>query len=504
MSICNAVMPVARTGDLEVHVAVVVFRACDIAEDGVIVALLHQAHRHARDRVFQRNASIHHAERRSADGRHRGRAIRLQNVGDDAHRVRPIGFRRQNGRDRPLRQCAVSDFAAACATQERDFAHREWREVVVQHEALLGFAFEGFQPLHVFAGTECRRHQRLRFTAGEDRRPVGARQNSDFNPDIADLVELAPVRTPVLLDHLFAEHLLAQQVKVLAGLLASFFVFFRNRCFELVLELLDERVALVLGMLLRVDSIQQTIAQLGTKFLQVGFVGHDRLNRALRLANLPGKVADGGANLLDLLVAELDGLHHRLFRDFARAGLDHHDAFGRSDHHQVEIAVTPLGIGGIDDEVSVHLADAYCANRAMERDIGDAQRDRCAVDAGDVGIVLRVGRKHHGDHLRLAAETFREQRPDGPVNLAAGQNFALAGPPFALDKAAGNAVPQHRCIRGSQPSAGRSRCPPAGQDWRRRWRERRCRQCAQCRSHAPAWPDFRFQSEWICRRAARH
>ncbi len=31
------------------------------------------------------------------------------------------------------------------------------------------------------------------------------------------------------------------------------------------------------------------------------------------------------------------------------------------------------------------------------------------------------------------------KRPDGPVNLAAGQNFALAGPPFALDEAARNA-----------------------------------------------------------------
>ncbi len=43
------------------------------------------------------------------------------------------------------------------------------------------------------------------------------------------------------------------------------------------------------------------------------------------------------------------------------------------------------------------------------------------------------------DDLGLAAEAFGEQRPDGPVDLAAGQDFALAGTPFALDEAAGNA-----------------------------------------------------------------
>ena len=136
---------------------------------------------------------------------------------------------------------------------------------------------------------------------------------------------------------------------------------------------------------------------------------------------------------------ELDALNHRLFRHLACAGLDHHDAVGGPHHHQVQFAVALLVIGGVDDEVAVYLADAHRANRAVERDVGDAQRHRGAVDAGDIGIVLGVGRKHHGDDLGLAAEAFGKQRPDGPVDLAAGQDFALAGPPFALDEAAGNA-----------------------------------------------------------------
>ena len=47
MSICSAVMPVPRAGDLEVHVAEVVLRALDVGEDDVVVALLDEAHRDA-------------------------------------------------------------------------------------------------------------------------------------------------------------------------------------------------------------------------------------------------------------------------------------------------------------------------------------------------------------------------------------------------------------------------------------------------------------------------
>ena len=88
----------------------------------------------------------------------------------------------------------MTDLATACAAQERHFAHRERREVVVQHEALLGFAFEGLKSLHVFAGAERRGDESLCFAAGEDRGTVRARQDADFDPDIADLVELAAVR----------------------------------------------------------------------------------------------------------------------------------------------------------------------------------------------------------------------------------------------------------------------------------------------------------------------
>ena len=63
------------------------------------------------------------------------------------------------------------------------FSDGERREVVVQHEALLGFAFEGFEALLVVVGAEGGGDQRLGFAAGEERRTVGAGQNADFDRD---------------------------------------------------------------------------------------------------------------------------------------------------------------------------------------------------------------------------------------------------------------------------------------------------------------------------------
>ena len=44
----------------------------------------------------------------------------------------------------------------------------------------------------------------------------------------------------------------------------------------------------------------------------------------------------------------------------------------------------------------------------------------------NVGIVFAVGGEDEGDDLGLALEAFGEQRAHGAVNLAAGENFALA------------------------------------------------------------------------------
>ncbi len=88
--------PVGRSGDLEVHVAEMILGTLDVGEDDVVVALLDETHRDARDGRRDRHAGIHQRERRSADRAHRRRAVRLERLRDEADRVRESPRRRDH------------------------------------------------------------------------------------------------------------------------------------------------------------------------------------------------------------------------------------------------------------------------------------------------------------------------------------------------------------------------------------------------------------------------
>ena len=158
---------------------------------------------------------------------------------------------------------------------------------------------------------------------------------------------------------------------------------------------------------------------------------------ALRLADFLCQLADDGTNLLDLAMAELDRVDHFFFRRFLRARLDHHNAFGGADDHDVQLRGTHLVVRRVHDVLSIHQSNAHCANRTIERNIGDGQRRRSAVNAADIGIILRVCREHHRNDLGLAAEALGEQRADGAIDLAASEDFFFARPAFTLDESPG-------------------------------------------------------------------
>src|SRR5258708_8395683 len=99
----------------------------------------------------------------------------------------------------------MSNLPAPCATHKSNLTNRKRRKVVVEHEAFFGFAFETFEALHIIAGTERCGDQGLGFAAGEDGAPVGAGDNSRFDPDGADFLEGAPTGPSFLFSYLFAE-----------------------------------------------------------------------------------------------------------------------------------------------------------------------------------------------------------------------------------------------------------------------------------------------------------
>ena len=156
----------------------------------------------------------------------------------------------------------------------------------MQHEAFLGFAFEDFEALHVVAGAQGGGDQGLGFAAGEDGRSVGAREDADFDPDVANLVEGAAVGTALLVDNLFAENAFAQGLEVSLEFLLGGFVFFRDGSLQFFLEFPDQGVAFRLGMLLGVEAVGQVGADARLQIVVVGLVELRRSDLALGLAGL--------------------------------------------------------------------------------------------------------------------------------------------------------------------------------------------------------------------------
>ena len=104
--------PVLGARHLEVHVAEVVLGTEDIGQDRVLLSFLDEPHGDARDRCAHRDAGVKQGERAAADGRHRRRAVGLEDVRHDANRVREFLEWRQHRLEGALGQVAVPDLAA--------------------------------------------------------------------------------------------------------------------------------------------------------------------------------------------------------------------------------------------------------------------------------------------------------------------------------------------------------------------------------------------------------
>ena len=104
--------------------------------------------------------------------------------------------------------------------------------------------------------------------------------------DGANLVEGAAVGTNAVLGHLLAEGPLAQMLVVGGQLLLGGRIVCRKLGSQLVLDLLDQRVALSLGVRLGVERVLEAIADLGLQFVVVAFVDRRRGECPLRLAGL--------------------------------------------------------------------------------------------------------------------------------------------------------------------------------------------------------------------------
>ena len=87
---------VPGAGNLEVHVAEMIFGSEDVGEDCGASAFGNQTHRDTRAGRFHRDSGIHQSQGAAAHRGHRGRAIGFEDFGDDADGIRELLVRRQH------------------------------------------------------------------------------------------------------------------------------------------------------------------------------------------------------------------------------------------------------------------------------------------------------------------------------------------------------------------------------------------------------------------------
>src|SRR5438093_621359 len=423
--------------DLEVHVTVVVLETLDVGEHGVLPVRGDKSHRDAGDHLADRNAGVHERERRTARGRHRRRAVRLERFAHDADRVRELLLRWKDGRDRSLRERAVADLAPARAAHHAHLADRIRGEVVVVHVALGVDGRERVDDLLVAGRTERGDGQHLCLSTREEPGAMRAWQDAHFDRQGADGLRVAAVRSEVLLGDRAAEFLLEDLLVDRGHLVGRDGRAFRRESDDsLVLQLFETCLALCLVRIaeLRAQALLEERDDRG----ELVRVGPDRGEDHLRLTRLAPQILLRVADRLDTLLREREGLDERVLGHLVRTGLDHHHRVARPRDDEVEIALLELLDRRIERELAVDGPDADAADRTLKWCVRDVQRGRRGVHREDVVLILLVGRPRRNDDLDIVLEALRPQRPDRAVDKARGEDAFLRGTALAPRERAGD------------------------------------------------------------------
>ncbi len=428
---------VGRAGHLEVHVAEVVLVTQDVGQDGKAVGFLDQAHCDAGDMRLQRHAGVHQRQAAAADGCHRRRSIRFGDLGHDTHRVGELFLARQHGNQRALGQAAVADLAALGAAHAAHLAGGKGRHVVVQHEAVFVLAGQGVDALGIAFGAQSGHDERLGFTAGEQRRAVGARQHAVADFDGAHGAGVTAIDARLAGQDLAADNtgLDVEQHALDLDAVERHTGLLQVGHHHGVGLAAGVRAALLVADL--VGGAQLLFGQsgdLGDQFFVLG----RRMPVPDRLARVTNEFMDGIDRDVALLVAEHDRTQHDFFRQLLSLGLHHqHGRFG-AGHDQIQLTTLASGLARVQHVLTVDVADASGADGPSKRNAGDGQRGARRDQRGDVGVHLRVQRNGVNHHVHLVEKALGEQWADGAVDQAAGQGFVLARLGLALEETTGD------------------------------------------------------------------
>ena len=326
----------------------------------------------------------------------------------------------------------MADVAAAGPSEESGLTDGEGGEVVVMHETLGVFRFDGVQPLLLAHGTQSGDGENLGLAAAEQAGAVSAGKETDLTAQGPDLVRLSVIGPPAFAQDARADGGLGYFAE--GGLELVLGVGFAQRLDELRPALGHRLASLVLS---AGDEIPVAAAD---ELLDSGayLVGEGlRVHLSLRLAHLSGHLLLEADELRVDVLADAYRLQHQRLGHLVGTGLHHDHGVAGPRHHEVYIAVIELGEGGVDHKLAVDVADASAGYRSIEGYIGYDEGGGGAGDRQNVRVVLLVGGEDGADHLDFVPHAFGEERPQRPVGEAIGDDRLASGPSFAAEEAAG-------------------------------------------------------------------
>jgi hypothetical protein len=104
---------------------------------------------------------------------------------------------------------------------------------------------------------------------------------------------------------------------------------------------------------------------------------------------------------LHLLMTEHHRAEHHVFGQAIGFGFHHEHRFRRAGDDQVELRCRELGARGIQNVLTVFVADLHRADGAHERHAGQGKRRRRADHRRDIGIYFGIERNNRSDDLNL-------------------------------------------------------------------------------------------------------
>ena len=318
------------TGNLEVHIAEVVFHTLDIGQHGVFAAVfIHdQTHGHTGYRSLYGHAGSHQRHGACADGSLGRRTIGFCDIRNSPDSIWKFFHGRKNLSQGSFTQRAMTDFTASGAAHSAGLAYRIGREVVVVHPALVFHFSDVINDLVFIESAQRGAGNNLGFTAGEHGGTMHAGQQVNLGIQRTDFIHGSSVRTNLVLNDQSSDFIRLNGTADLAYLLEGFSLFLFRSVFH----------GFILSSGLFNQSVDGFIAfELllnGNCFADSGFIFILNGLFQFRIKGIQGNFAFGfahsgddgfleSAQLLNSGVSKHQSLEHHFFRNFFGAGFHH-------------------------------------------------------------------------------------------------------------------------------------------------------------------------------------